>query len=279
MTQLRLHQAGQYLHFDAAECLAAGQALRARYASATPFPHIVLDDFLDPAVLKAIAAAYPSTEGRNFFDRAQERLKFQFHPKESLDAVTRNLLAELNGSPFLGFLSTLTGIGGLISDPYYSGGGLHETRAGGHLSIHADFNIHDPMKIRRRINLILYLNEDWPEEYGGHLELWDKEMRSAEVRVAPILARAVIFNTDLDSFHGQPEALTCPPERSRKSIATYYYTAFDEVIADVPKRNTNFRPRPGQAERPDWRVRYEHAVTDWVPPRLQKVALRMNPWK
>jgi Rps23 Pro-64 3,4-dihydroxylase Tpa1-like proline 4-hydroxylase len=278
MTHFKLHAAGGYLHFDPAECRASGEVLSAQYKSAEPFPHIVIDDFIAPNVLRDIAKTYPTTEGKTHFDRAQERLKYQFHPDESGNALTRNLLAELNGSAFMGFLAALTGIEGLISDPYYSGGGLHETRTGGHLSIHADFNIHEVMKVRRRINLLVYLNEDWPANFGGNLELWDKAMRRAAVNVAPIIGRAVIFNTDLDSFHGQPEPLTCPPERSRKSIATYYYSAF-ESSSSTPNRNTNFRPRPGQKEKTDWQVRYQHAVNDWVPPRLQNLVQRLNPWK
>lgn len=278
MAHLRLHETDGFLHFNAAECLASGEALSVQYNSAGPFPHIVIDDFLAPNILREIAENYPSIDGKTYFDRAQERLKYQFHPDESANALTRNLLAELNGSAFLGFLTALTGIRGLISDPYYSGGGLHETRTGGHLSIHADFNTHDLMKVRRRINLLVYLNDDWLADFGGNLELWDKAMRCAVTSVPPVIGRAVIFNTDLDSFHGQPESLTCPPDRSRKSIATYYYSAFEAGLS-VPKRNTNFRTRPGQDEKTDWQVRYQHAVNDWVPPRLQNFMQRLNPWK
>lgn len=274
MPVLDLKNSGGYLHFDRAQCVAEGQARAAQYQLAKPFPHIVIDDLLDADELRALAAEYPQRDGRTYFDRAQERFKYQYDPNTVDSGRVRNLLAELNGEPFLAFLSAMTGIEGLISDPYYVGGGLHETLAGGHLSVHADFNLHGPMRVERRLNLLVYLNDDWRPEYRGNLELWDVEMKGCEVSVAPLLGRAVLFNTTLESFHGQPDPLACPPDRSRRSIATYYYTALAGEV-DLPVRTTTFQARPGSADRTDWAVRYHHFVTDWVPPRLQKYARRL----
>src|SRR4029077_6346348 len=111
---------------------------------------------------------------------------------------TRNLFAELNSQAFLGFLEEMTGMRGLVSDPYYEGGGLHETKRGGHLGVHADFNAHDKLRLERKINLLIYLNEEWDPAYGGRLELWDRQMKDCAVRVEPVFGRAVIFNTALD---------------------------------------------------------------------------------
>ncbi len=278
MPLLPLHRAGHHLYFDEDECAAAGAALHDRYVAADPFAHIVIDDFLDPDILRDIAANFPPRDGKAFFDRAQERLKYQFHAGETTHGATRNLLAELNSRAFLRFLKNLTGISGLVADPYFEGGGLHETRTGGHLSVHADFNIHGKMKVERRLNLLIYMNENWPPDFGGNLELWDKAMAAPVHRIAPLLGRAVIFNTALDSYHGVPEPLTCPPDRSRQSIATYYYTAFAGG-APVPERTTNFRPRPGTADVPDRAIAVQHWINDWVPRRMQWLAERLNPWR
>jgi hypothetical protein len=268
---LQLHNSGGYLHFDRDQCVAAGEALAERYRTAQPYPHIVMDDFLDVDVLRRINAEFPARDGRTYFDRPQERFKYQFNPNTVDSGLVRNLLAELNGEPFLAFLSAMTGIEQLISDPYYAGGGLHETLAGGHLGVHADFNVHGDMKVERRLNLLIYLNEDWDPSFGGDLELWDKKMRKAATSIQPLMARAVVFNTTLQNFHGQPEPLVCPPDRSRRSIATYYYTAF-EGRADQPERTTTFQQRPGTGDKRDWAVKYDHFVRDWVPARLQMVA-------
>lgn len=277
MPLLTMHNIDGYFAFNEDECGAAGHLLNEQYVTAEPFAHIVIDDFLQTDVLKRIANQYPSREGKSFFDRPQERLKYQYHAGETTNAITRNILAELNSRAFLSFLTQLTGIKGLISDPYFEGGGLHETRDGGHLSVHADFNVHGKMKVERRLNLLVYLNDDWDESFGGHLELWDKQMSKPVHRIAPLLGRAVIFNTSLDSFHGQPDPVMCPEDRSRKSIATYYYTAFDNLMG-VPKRTTNFRPRPTTNEKPDRKIAFQHFVNDWVPPRLQKYVMRLNPF-
>ncbi|MFW2830008.1 2OG-Fe(II) oxygenase [Sphingomonas sp. ID0503] len=276
MAILDLRNAGGYLHFDGDQCAAEGEKRATQYQSAQPFPHIVMEDFLDVDVLRRVVQEYPSREGRHYFDRPQERFKYQFNPHTVESGIVRNLLAELNGEPFLKFLSAMTGIDGLISDPYYAGGGLHETLSGGHLSVHADFNVHGDMQLERRLNLLVYLNEDWDEGFGGNLELWDKKMRKAAVEVAPVMARAVVFNTSLDSYHGQPNPLTCPSDRSRRSIATYYYTALP-IETNLPQRTTTFQTRPNTGDKTDVVVKYHHFVDDWVPKKLHGIARKLGP--
>jgi hypothetical protein len=264
-----------YLSLDSEECRALGRSLSAAYRTADPFPHIVIDGILNTEVLKSVLDEFPASENRPFFDRDQERYKFQYPPHEISSGLIRNIFAELNGPAFLGFLEELTGIEGLISDPYFDGGGLHETKRGGHLGIHADFNIHGRLKVQRRLNLLIYLNEDWQDDYGGQLELWDKKMNECVVRVKPEFGRAVIFNTDLDSFHGHPDPLNCPPDRSRRSLATYYYTAAEDGLALLPSRTTNFQRRPGSADKSVWQIKRIIFLNDWVPRKLQRLAHRL----
>jgi Rps23 Pro-64 3,4-dihydroxylase Tpa1-like proline 4-hydroxylase len=268
MPLLELMDKGGYRAFDEAQCRAAGEALADRYRSATPFPHIVIDDFIDPDLLRQVIRDFPDTTGRGFFSRDQERLKYQFHPQECSGLATRNLFAELNSQALLAFLSAMTGIKGLIADAYYNGAGLHETKRGGHLSIHADFNRHAPMRVERRLNLLIYLNEEWSESYGGALELWDQQMTACQVKAYPLLGRAVVFSTDLDSYHGHPDPLQCPPDRARRSIATYYYTASDRTAG--ADRSTNFRARPHSTDKRDWRIMLHHLLADWTPPALRR---------
>ncbi len=267
---------GPVATFDRHQCEQAGEALAPSYQEAQPFPHVVIDDFLDSAVLQPLLAQFPARTGKEHFDRNQERMKYQFAPWEVQGDALRNLIIQLNSAAFVRFLEKLTGIKGLIPDPYYEGGGLHETMPGGHLSVHADFNVHGRMKLQRRLNFLLYLNDDWSLDYGGQLELWDKEMTACQLRVNPDIARAVIFNTDLDSYHGHPEPLTCPAGRSRRSIATYYYTAPENGIASLPKRTTMFKARPSTGDKRDWKIGYEHFVNDWIPFKLKGLALKVG---
>lgn len=276
MPRLRTQIEGNSISFDAEACAELGTELSHQYQTASPFPHIVIDDFLDQDILRSALSDFPSSEGVEGFDRDQERYKFQHSPYSLKQGLLQNLLFALNSAPFLRLLENMTGIEGLIPDPYYTGGGLHETVKGGHLGIHADFNIHKDLRLERRLNLLIYLNDDWDEEYGGNLELWDQSMAQCEVRVAPLMARAVLFNTSLDSFHGHPDPLSCPSDRSRRSIAAYYYTSPEDGVAALPKRTTVFKTRKNTLDKRDRATQLEHLIRDWVPPRLQNVARRLN---
>ena len=276
MAVLNFSRDGDIVHFDQKNCVAEGKRLATQYQAAEPFPHIVIDCLLEPQILREAITDFPDIDGKEFFDRDQERLKFQFAPDEIKAGLLRNLIIELNSRAFLAFLEEMTGIGGLIADHHFSGGGLHETRVGGHLSIHADFNIHEELLLERRMNLLIYLNDDWSEAYGGALELWDRQMTKCEIKVSPIMARAVVFNTSLDSYHGHPDPLVCPEGRTRRSMATYYYTAPLDGVASLPKRTTAFQTRPGTKDKTDFKIKTEHWIRDWVPPRLQRVASRLN---
>lgn len=268
MALLTFEDRDGYRAFDEVECRTAGAALAEQYRSASPFPHVVIDDFLCLDVLRAVVSDFPEPRNHIEFARNQERLKHQYHPGDCTGLPVRNLFAELNSQAFLVFLTEMTGMKGLISDPYYFGAGLHETRPGGHLGIHADFNRHGKMNVERRLNLLIYLNEDWQNSYGGALELWNRAMTDCVVSVAPLMGRAVIFTTDLDSFHGHPDPLACPPDRSRRSIATYYYAA-PEISVGVD-RMTNFQQRPKSRDKRDWAVLLHHLAQDWTPPALRR---------
>jgi Rps23 Pro-64 3,4-dihydroxylase Tpa1-like proline 4-hydroxylase len=254
---------------DEEQAREAGRARSASYRHADPFPHIVINDFFSGDLLRKVIAEFPVPDAGLTFARVQELKKTQYHPKDC-GQFTRNLLNELNSQAFLAFLEEMTGMKGLVADPYFTGGGLHETRSGGLLGIHADFNMHPKTKLRRRINLLIYLNEDWDDSFGGDLELWDTEMKACQKRLAPVFGRAVMFNTDLDSYHGHPDPLACPPERSRRSIATYYYTAYEGSEALAPKRTTAFKSRPGTADKPDLLVHLRHLMLDWTPPIIHR---------
>jgi hypothetical protein len=212
------------------------------YQTNQPFPHIVLHDVLDSLVLDSLIKAFPAKDQLPWYtyDNPLEK-KLAYDKIEQLPYIFQDILTDLNSAPFLKFLTQLTGIEGLISDPYLRGGGLHQIERGGKLDVHADFNVHPYLKLRRRINVLLFLNEDWKEEYGGHLELWDRSMTHAVERILPIANTMVIFNTTDGSFHGHPEPLMCPEGMTRKSLAWYYYTYKE---ASIEPHSTVYMKRP-----------------------------------
>lgn len=230
-----------FFEFSTDQCKAAGAACAERYTSARPFPHIVLDNFLPKSVPARVLEEFPVRQ-RGRFDDDFSQLKTGYVHAQIRSAYIHDLLLSLNSAPFLFYLQNLTRIKGLIADPHFLGGGLHETARGGHLSIHADFNMHPHMKVQRRLNLILFLNEDWDPKWGGALELWDRKMSTCCESVDPVFNRAIIFNTDSTSYHGHPDPLDCPPDVFRRSIALYYYTVPHGVV--MP-HTTLFQKRPG----------------------------------
>jgi Rps23 Pro-64 3,4-dihydroxylase Tpa1-like proline 4-hydroxylase len=275
MSVLQIQTCGNYLHFQEEQCIEAGRARADEYQSAEPFPHIVMRDFIDSEILREVNRDFPARTGQRGFDRDQEKLKFQFKPDLAKSQLVRNLLAELNTTAFVAFLENMTGITGLIPDPHFDGAGLHETLRGGHLGIHADFRVHARLNLERRLNLLIYLNEDWSPDFGGALEIWDRKMRAPARLVLPTLGTAVVFNTDPSSFHGHPDPLACPPDRSRRSIATYYYTALDQSKF-TPRHSTAFQTRPRTTDRADIALKVDHFIADWMPPRLQRSARRLS---
>ncbi len=246
-----------------------GADLHSLYAGASPFPHIVIDDFLPPSVLEMCLREFPSQPAKTdvTFNTDMERLKTQYNPDLFTDK-TRTLFYSFNSKPFIRVLENVTGIKGLVPDPYFLGAGFHEVRQGGHLSIHADFNHHKPMDLERRINVLIYLNKDWQSQYGGSLELWSRDMASCVEKITPIFNRCVIFNTTDDSFHGNPQPVEHPSGVSRKSIALYFYTATWTPV--IPEHTTQFQLRPGDQKKADWRAGARGIVADVLPPIVSR---------
>ena len=203
------------------------RSLHEQYASADPFPHIVLDDLFDANALDRVLAEFPQPDQTRWmrFDSPTEKKLGYYHEHSTISPAVRAFLDAMNGFEMLLFLEALTGIDGLIPDPYFGGGGLHQIESGGFLKIHADFNVHPKLKLDRRINMLIYLNRDWREEWGGHLELWNASMTERRQNIAPVFNRTVIFSTTDTSYHGHPHPLTTPAGVTRKSVSLYYYTA------------------------------------------------------
>jgi Rps23 Pro-64 3,4-dihydroxylase Tpa1-like proline 4-hydroxylase len=247
------------------QLLALASSLHDQFINADPFPHVVIDDFLPQATIRQAIDAFPlpGPAWQHFDDPHQ--LKFALRDEESMPEPVRFVIQQFNAQVFVEFLEALTGIGGLIPDPHLLGGGLHQIPPGGTLKIHADFDQHRQLKADRRLNVLLYLNEDWHEEYGGHLELWDRQMTGVVVRVAPVANRMVVFETSDTSFHGHPDVLAVPEGRYRRSLAWYFYTT--PTVDRVGRHNTLWA-NDQTASSP----RARDKIRRLVPPKLMDAA-------
>ena len=209
---------------DRLDRLATDEA--AAFARASPYPHVVMDDFLRPECAALLAREFPQPDELAWDHYAAPGLEVKLGSsrEESFPRAHRQTIHDLNAGVFVRFLERLTGIDHLLTDPHLAGAGLHLTRAGGLLGIHADFNWHEKLQAHRRLNLLIYLTPDWKRAYGGELELWDTQGSRKVREVEPRFNRAVLFTTRSDTFHGHPNPWTAPDPITRQSIAMYYYT-------------------------------------------------------
>lgn len=258
-----------------------GEKLSGDYCFAEPFPHIVIDDFLPKDVIDKILNNFPTEQlgGDVVFELGYAGLHKRQVAPINCNGFIRELFGFFNSVSIVQFLESLTTIPSLIPDPHFTGGGFHETSAGGKLGIHADFRINESLHLNRRINMIIYLNKEWQDEWGGKLELWDKKMLGAVNSIAPVYNRCVIFNTDADSFHGHPDPLLTPNGVTRKSLALYYYTASKRVYEDTVAHGTMYKARPTD----DVNIRKEardsainNYMKDLTPPAVYRVLRKIK---
>ena len=189
---------------------------------------MVLDNFIENTLLEKVLEEIKNIPEDNWSYAYVDGLpdvtknKYCIGDGNNLPNITSKLVDYFNSKEFVRWISNVTGIEGLQPDDFNMGGGIHKTKKDGHLNIHCDFNKHEETGKYRRINLLLYLNKDYKEEYNGHLELWNKDMTCCEKKIAPIFNRAVIMRTTDDGFHGH--IAPWKNEDDRLSIAMYYYT-------------------------------------------------------
>lgn len=222
-------------------------ALRDQFQSAEPYPHFVIDEFLEPAFAREVAASYPTyreAQGLGLeFDALNEKSKIQVTDSTKFPAAVAKLHEFLSSSRFLDDLSYITGIPRLLADAQLMGGGMHMTGPGGRLDVHIDFNYDEKRAYHRRLNILIYLNENWESDWGGQLELWDRDVRQCHRVVEPQLNRCVVFETSEISFHGV-RPIKRSAARVRQSFAAYYYTLEPPAGWTGTKHTTVFKSRP-----------------------------------
>jgi len=223
------------------------------YMDATPYPYAIFDGLFDEETLNSINSEIEESKfeiDSRDIDGEEVKKRSNFEDNESVPQFTRKIFEILNGGRFLNSVSRLTGIEGLISDPYFDGGGINIIEDQGTLSVHIDGTNHYKMSVCRRLNAILFLNDNWNPEWNGYHEQWDfvnknhspfsKEQRWKCIRkILPKKNRLLIFTTNDHSWHGHAGVLNIPKDEKRKSLIAYYYTASrpkEDVIYDNPHR-------------------------------------------
>ncbi|MGZ3918755.1 MAG: 2OG-Fe(II) oxygenase [Bacteroidia bacterium] len=250
-----------------------------RYSDNKPFPHIVLDGIFKAGILENIQQSFSKidSQGWNYKKVDENEIKMASNIESHWPENIKTFLRYLNSQEFVSFVSTISGINNLIPDPDYIGGGLHQIKKGGLLKIHADFNKHPKTKLDRRINVLIYLNKNWKEEWNGQLELWDSSMQKCVQKILPEFNRVVIFSTTSNSFHGHPTTLKSPEEINRRSIALYYYTNGRPEEEMNESHSTLFK-KTGIQEKDhvDYKIKFKKILSLFIPPIFSAIRYKMK---
>ena len=255
---------------------------RQRFASADPFPHLVIDGLFDLPLLARIHAEFDARDdpGRSF-DNGRERTWRSLDPCRFGPAAAA-YFDRIHRHDMVQFLSGISGITPLVVDHSLLNGGMHECPDGGRFDIHRDFNRHRHTMLDNALVAITYLNPDWREDWGGELGLWCHRRRRVVQRIAPLLGRTVIFAHGPHSYHGHTRPVNTGGKASRRSLATYFYTTRPSARDKIGYHSTvfafndrgDFAPgdlfTPARAQNP--RQRLNSALRLATPPALWNLA-------
>ena len=225
--------------------------ISSNYKNKKPFPYCVIDNLWDFNLLKNAEKEFNEFQDWDGEKKFAGAIKKRFCETESkMPSNIIEILRFCNSSKFIASLEKLTGEKGLIPDPHYRGAGMHSTTKGGFLKMHTDFNWNEDLNLYRRINLLIYLNSKWENNWGGELKFATKNYKGLIIQksIKPIFNRTVIFTTSDISFHGVPESVNSPENIDRKSLILYYYVAKrPKNTSLVKKTSTNYRLSDGSA--------------------------------
>lgn len=225
---------------------------RERFGSADPFPHAVIDDFLPLEVAESVVHEFgENASDWDHYTHYNQR-KLAITRLDAMGPNNRALVEALQSDEFVRIVEKITGIDNLFADPHLDGAGMHKTLRGGHLNMHTDFLSHpNHDDWSRQVNLLIYFNPDWKDEWMGNLEFWDRDVERCVQSIMPRFNRCVLFQTSDISFHGHPGLLSCPEDVSRNSIALYY---FQKSSIKLDLHPTSYRFRPADSRLKRWMI-------------------------
>ena len=237
--------------------------IQTEFQHAKPFRHVAIDNFLVSNHCESLLRDFPVFDEK----RAKNELgrigrKAVVERVSGISAFYGAFYQYINSGAFLDAMSKLTGIQDLIADKTLFGGGTHNNLSDQSLDVHIDFNIDERNMLHRRINLLIYLNKEWEEAWGGAIELHSDPHNAAVDEIAsflPLFNRAVIFETNEYSWHGF-RRIALPPDKqqlSRKSFSIYLYTKDRPAEEVLAPHTTFYLPQPLPAN-----LRVGHTLTE-----------------
>lgn len=235
----------------------ATESLNKSFINGEPYEHVVINNFFNKDFLIGLINNFPSIDDSNnkwyIYNNPIEK-KYALNNFNNLP-IYNELFKYLQTDDFISIISNVTSIKNLENDPHLHGAGLHYHPRGGKLDMHLDYSIHPITGKERRVNLIIYLNNEWKEEYNGDLQLWDTNFIEPIKKYYPYYNRAILFRTSDISYHGLPNPIKCPESTGRKSLAIYYVSEPREN--PIMRLKAEYRPLPNQPLNENLKQLYE----------------------
>jgi len=213
-----------------------------QFNKSKPFSYIVIDNFFENYYANSLFLQFPNIDSNwhKYFNPIE--IKYTLDNLDVMSPDYKNLFYILCGNQIIEYIKKISNIDNLEYDPYLHGAGLHYYPNGGKLDMHIDYGIHPLSNKERRLNLIIYMNKDWDENWGGDIEFWDNNMENCCAKIAPLFNRAILFETSDKSWHGFPTQIICPSDQGRKSIAIYWVS--DQRPNAKPRFKAKFVSKP-----------------------------------
>ena len=245
--------------------------LREEFDTAEPYRHLVIDNFLTDDGALALNQNFPSLEDLKTHWKSLNEKKSEGSDFEKFAPSFKSLKEELFSKKIYDWVTQVTGIEEVFITDDSMGAGLHQGVDGSFLDIHIDFNIHHIKNVHRRLNLLIYLEQNWEDEFGGHLEMWNADMTKCEKLVAPQFNRCVIFETNEISYHGYGK-ISLPKDRTRKSFFAYFYT--NEREDAVKYHDTIFKARPEEGMMKKVKTEVKETLKNTAKSTLKKIGIK-----
>lgn len=256
------------------------EALAHAFRSQTPTRFCCMESFLRPEFAEEVSASYPTyaeaqKSGREF-KWVNERVKVQITDTKRMPEPVQTLSRIVADPELMSVVEEITGIEPLVADPELAGAGMHIMGRGGSLGVHTDFTMLE-QGLHRRLNILIYLNPVWRDEWDGCFEVWDPPVKKRLQRFLPEFNRCVLFNTTHESFHAV-SAIRCPQDLNRISFAAYYYTEQPPEHWNGVAHDTVYKARPEEWFKGYVQMPFE-AMRKPVEKRLRKAYYKMRGWE
>ncbi len=225
-----------------------------------PFRFLVIDNFSDYDFAECLSREFPALNNMDVTYKGINEQKSEHSNFAQLHSSFTDLKSQITNPQFINIIEKISGISSLetIDDRY--GCGLHQGGANSFLDIHVDYNLHPVKKKQRRLNLIIFLNPEWREEWGGNLEFWNKDVTQCMHSISPIFNRCVLFECTDHSYHGYSK-IKCPASTTRKSFYQYY---FSEPEQKLFFHDTIFKNKPQEPIIKKFVVAIKETAKNWV---------------